>query len=337
MFSSSVPLLHEQRARSFVTLRRRRKYATRLDDKGNLPPSKLKSFGKLEEPYDHGEADNDTYLRKASLSPWVPVSDVVARKMMDLSKAGPDDIHVDLGSGDGRVNFQAIDYGVGRSIGIDVDEKIMQVARGRMAKRHPQPPNLEFHVADLMNSDQDEIWDKVRGATIITMYFATEGLLHFKPLLEEKLIGAKCKILTVGYEMPGWKSANYEVVLGTKINLYEWGFSSYADDNGDLPIFFVDDILPPDARDEMEKKSKANHPFLNKINPFGGSRIIDKTGRHPIRGYNPKWREYAKELGEGEDSDWDEETDDEEGDEEESSSGAVKVEHNVAESNQKKT
>ena len=46
---------------------------------------------------------------------------------------------------------------------------------------------------------------------------------------------------------------------------------------------------------------------------------------------------YAKELGEGEDSDWDEETDDEEGDEEESSSGAVKVEHNVAESNQKKT
>jgi len=334
VLSSSIPLLHDQRARSFATLRRRRKYATRLDDKGNLPPSKLKSFGKLEEAYDHGEADMDTYLKKASLSPWVPVSDVVARKLMDLSKAGPNDIHVDLGSGDGRVNFQAIDYGVGRSIGIDVDEKIVQVARDRMAKRHPQPSNLEFYVADLMNPYQDEIWEKVRGASIITMYFAREGLLLLKTLLEEKLIGANCKILTVGYEMPGWQSAKQEVVLGTQIHLYEWGFSSYADDSDDLPLFFVDDdILPPDAREELEGKTKASHPFLSKSDPFEGAKIIDKTRRHPIRGYNPKWREYDKELGDGEDSDWDEEEDEEE---EESSTGAVKVEHNKTESDQMK-
>jgi SAM-dependent methyltransferase len=153
-------------------------------------------FGKMVEPFEHGEKDMESYLKKTSLSPWVPVSDAVARKMMDVAQAGPTDVHVDLGSGDGRVNFHAIDYGVGRSIGIDVDEAIVQVARDRLAKRHP-PPDLQFIVADLLDPHH-QAWEKVQEASIITMYFAMEALEDFRPLLEVKLAGRQCKVICVG-------------------------------------------------------------------------------------------------------------------------------------------
>lgn len=41
---------------------------------------------------DGNELTMDEYLTFASLSPWVPVPDVVARRCFDIVKAGPDDV-----------------------------------------------------------------------------------------------------------------------------------------------------------------------------------------------------------------------------------------------------
>ena len=48
--------------------------------------------GGLRQAFVHGEEDFDTYLEKASLSPWVPVPDPIARKMLEIARAGPDDV-----------------------------------------------------------------------------------------------------------------------------------------------------------------------------------------------------------------------------------------------------
>ena len=48
--------------------------------------------GGLHQAFAPTEANFDDYLSKASLSPWVPVPDPVARKMLEISKAGPDDV-----------------------------------------------------------------------------------------------------------------------------------------------------------------------------------------------------------------------------------------------------
>jgi hypothetical protein len=263
-----------------------------------MPPS---AFGRLQEAYQHGENDMDDYLSKTSLSPWAPIPDAVARKVFDVAAAKPHDIHVDLGSGDGRVNFHAIDYGVQRSIGIDVDQNIVQVARDRLAKRHP-PPDLQFYVADLLDENH-EVWGLVQEATIITMYFAQEALETFRPLLEKKLMGRECKIITCGYEMPGWDSYMQEVVLGTQIHLYEWG--KEFDDDEDHMAFAGDDILkqkPDDiVIDTMESK-------------FPGSNVIDRTGVHPIRGYDPS---ADAEFDEEFEADWEDEDDDDGADDKE--------------------
>jgi hypothetical protein len=120
------------------------------------------------------------------------------------------------------VNFTAIDYGVGESIGIDVDEGIVQVATDRLQRIHPQP-KLQFVVSDLLNPDSPAWKVYLPKATIITMYFAKDGLERIRPLLEHTLRGKRCKIFTCGYAMPGWESRMVETVLDMPIHFYDWG------------------------------------------------------------------------------------------------------------------
>ena len=103
-------------------------------------------FSGQAQPYEHGEESTDEYLKKTTLSPWVPVPDTIARKALDMTGAGPDDIHVDLGSGDGRMNFHAIDtYLVKKSIGIgrigrNQSNKVSNVPRCLFAFTSTQSP-----------------------------------------------------------------------------------------------------------------------------------------------------------------------------------------------------
>jgi hypothetical protein len=260
-----------QRSLSSST-RRKRPAFEKYHLSGNSP-----TFGRLEGPYEHGEESMDEYLRKTSLSPWVPLPDAAVGKIFDLTAATPRDIHVDLGSGDGRVNFYAINFGVLQSTGIDIDEKIVQIARDRLAKRHPRP-KLEFIVADLMDEDHPA-WAVVQQATIISMYFADEALAKFRPLLEKKLAGLECKIVTCGYEMPGWISAVEEVVLGMPLNLYNWGNMIDDDDDGDMS-FVIDDVI------QKKPKELTKDPLANE--KFAGSTVIDHTRKFPLRGFDPK-------------------------------------------------
>ena len=136
------------------------------------------------------------------------------------------------------MNFYAIDHGkVKKSTGIDIDDGILEKARERLGKRYPQPP-IEFITADLLDPDNDEVWQKVQEATILTMYFVEDALQKIRPLLEEKLAGKQCKIITCAYEMKGWTHTIMETTLGTTVYLYEWG-NMEEDDKS----FFEDEML----------------------------------------------------------------------------------------------
>ncbi len=281
-------------------LRRRRVYQSQIKEPIYGSFRKDDYFGNLSEPYQFKEDDLETYLQKASLSPWVPLPDAVARKVFDLAKVTDKDKHVDLGSGDGRVCFHALQFGVASSIGIDIDEGIVDVAKERLAKRHPAPDNLSFMVADLLD-DTEPAWKHVQEATIITMYFATEALELFRPLLERKLAGHRCKIITSGYEMPGWNSLMQEVVLGTQIHLYDWGNTENTSFDEDF-LFHGPDILTD------KPKELADDHQQEKIN---GQTVIDRTGQHAIRGFNPGLFQGDEEEDDDEDSLWSESVDNE--------------------------
>lgn len=146
-----------------------------------------------------------------------------------------------------------------RFAGIDCDENIVQVARDRLDKIHPKP-NIKFVVADLMDS-ANPVWRDIERATILTMYFAREGLEAIQPLLENALRGKKVKIFTCGYEMPGWQSQMVETVLDMPIHFYDWGNEQFEDsiiagDSFNIP----DDVRTPDNMDKfLNKKKKSTY------------------------------------------------------------------------------
>jgi hypothetical protein len=123
------------------------------------------------------------------------------------------------------MNFHALDppYSVRRSVGVDIDEKLVDIALERRSKRHPAPPNLEFHVQDLTQTDSP-IWRVIESeATIITMYFVEDALRRLKPKLETALGDRKCRVVCCGYAMPGWEPHWVEVILDLPLYVYEYG------------------------------------------------------------------------------------------------------------------
>lgn len=83
-------------------IRRRKQAVSRLtqrtDEETELK-SKIQRNEMLEEndlfvpkDKDGNDITMEEYLKFASLSPWVPVPDVVARRCLDIAKAGPDDV-----------------------------------------------------------------------------------------------------------------------------------------------------------------------------------------------------------------------------------------------------
>lgn len=131
-------------------------------------------------------------------------------------------IHVELGSGDGRVNFHALGYpfNVKKSIGVDVDENLVGLAEDRLAKRHPKPDNLIFKVENL---EESEAWlQDIEEATVITMYFVQDALRKLKPKLEAALKDRKCRVVCCGYAMPDWEPRWVEVILDLPIFMYTY-------------------------------------------------------------------------------------------------------------------
>jgi hypothetical protein len=81
---------------------------------------------------------SDEYLAMVQLSPWVPCPDVVSKRVFEIANATSQDIHVDLGCGDGRLNFMAVDnpsFNVMKSWGVDVDENILKKCYERLGRR----------------------------------------------------------------------------------------------------------------------------------------------------------------------------------------------------------
>ena len=166
------------------------------------------------------------YLEFATLSPWVPSPDAVARRALDIGNTSEDDVHYELGCGDGRMNIFAIDlYNVKKSVGIDIDPSMIQQSNERILRRHPAPENVSFICADLVderNKTTSEIWEKIgEECTVLTMYFVEDALNKLKPLLEKHLLGKQCKILTIGYQINGWEPKWAEAVLGLTISMYD--------------------------------------------------------------------------------------------------------------------
>jgi precorrin-6B methylase 2 len=144
--------------------------------------------------------------------PYVPTPQELVDRMLKLANVGPDDIHYDLGSGDGRIVVTAArDMKVKKGVGVDLDPVRIAEANEN-AKKAGVTDRVTFKQADLFQMDFSE-------ASVMTMYLLPEVNLKLRPkILDEMKPGSR--IVTHAFTMGDWQPDKHEVVDSRNIYLF---------------------------------------------------------------------------------------------------------------------
>jgi SAM-dependent methyltransferase len=98
--------------------------------------------------------------------PFVPTPHSIVEQMLALAEVGPNDLVVDLGSGDGRIVIAAAKQFGARALGVDIDRTLIAEAEAKAAKAGVGS-RARFVARDFFATD-------LREATVLTLYLLPE-------------------------------------------------------------------------------------------------------------------------------------------------------------------
>jgi SAM-dependent methyltransferase len=116
----------------------------------------------------------------------------------DLTPLTPSDVVYDLGSGDGRLLFTALEKGAGRAVGVELNPEQINKAR-ETADRLGLRDRVAFLQADIMDVN-------LADATVVLCYLFTSATTALKPKLEKEL-KAGTRVVMESFAVPGWNPA----------------------------------------------------------------------------------------------------------------------------------
>jgi SAM-dependent methyltransferase len=137
---------------------------------------------------------------ESSVAPYVPSPITVVRRMLELVNAGPGDVLYDLGCGDGRILFTAIeDFNVDRVVGVELNMNMVEAVGNKAETK-----NLRDRVR-VLNKNFFEV--DLSSATIITLYLTTSGNAKLRPKFEEELQRG-ARIVSHDFPITDWKTVD---------------------------------------------------------------------------------------------------------------------------------
>ena len=132
---------------------------------------------------------------------WVPSPDPLVDAMLEIAEVTPQDVVIDLGSGDGRTVIAAARLGA-RAIGIEYDPELVELSRKRAAAAGVARLST-FVAADLFEADLSE-------ATVVTLFLLPELNRKLRPRLLALAPGTR--IVSNTWDLGDW-AADDTVVL----------------------------------------------------------------------------------------------------------------------------
>jgi SAM-dependent methyltransferase len=125
---------------------------------------------------------------------WVPTSQALVDKMLDMARVTPNDFVMDLGSGDGRTVITAARRGA-RAQGIEYNPDMVELSK-RNAEKEGVAGKASFIKADLFDTDFSK-------ATVITMFLLPTINLKLRP----KILALKpgTRIVSNTFTMDDWE------------------------------------------------------------------------------------------------------------------------------------
>ena len=134
---------------------------------------------------------------------FVPTPQAVVDKMLELAEVGPDDVHYDLGCGNGIIVVSAAKMGA-TSTGFDVDPQRIRETTENIKKNG---------VGDKAKVEQKDIFTlDLSGADVITLYLLPSLNVKLIPQLEKLKPGAR--IVSHDFDMKGVKPEKVVKVKG---------------------------------------------------------------------------------------------------------------------------
>jgi len=124
---------------------------------------------------------------------WVPTPQAVVDKMLDMVKLTKDDIHYDLGSGDGRTVITAAKRGA-RAFGIEYNPDMVTLSQNN-AKAAGVADRATFVKADLFETDFSK-------AQVVTMFLLPSINLRLRPKILEMKPGTR--VVSNTFTMDDW-------------------------------------------------------------------------------------------------------------------------------------
>jgi len=125
---------------------------------------------------------------------WVPTPDSLVERMLQMAQVGPNDYVIDLGSGDGRTVILAAKAFRARSLGVEFNPKMVELAR-RNAEKEGVADTAKFVVGDIFAFDFSR-------ATVVTLYLLDELNLRLRPRLLAMRPGTR--IVSHEFDMGEW-------------------------------------------------------------------------------------------------------------------------------------
>ncbi len=131
-----------------------------------------------------------------SLAPYVPSPLNIVRGMLTLAGASPGDVVYDLGCGDGRVLFTAVEeFKVASAVGYDLDKEMVEALEKRI-REAGMVGRIASIQANFMEVD-------LSPATIVTLYLTTSGNAKLRPKLEAELKPG-ARVVSHDFPIHGW-------------------------------------------------------------------------------------------------------------------------------------
>ena len=133
---------------------------------------------------------------------WVPTSEAMVQKMLDLAKVTPQDFVMDLGSGDGRMIIAAAKRGV-RALGVEYNNDLVELSRQR-AREAGVADRAMFAQGDMFEAD-------ISKATVLALFLLPENLERLKDKFMTLPPGTRIVLNTL--DIPGWDPDGREVLM----------------------------------------------------------------------------------------------------------------------------
>ena len=126
---------------------------------------------------------------------WVPTSQALVNRMLDMAKLTPSDIHYDLGSGDGRTVITAAKRGA-RAYGVEYNPDMVALSK-RNAQKEGVAEKATFIHGDIFETD-------FSNATVITLFLLPDLNVKLRPKILDMKPGTR--VVSNSFTMGDWQA-----------------------------------------------------------------------------------------------------------------------------------